>query len=359
MKRKKFVLGMSGGTDSAVAAYLLKSMGHEVTGITFSLWDEASRCCNLNDIMDAKETAAKTGMRHFTVNMKKEFKELVVDDFIGTYLAGMTPNPCAVCNAAVKMSGLYKKMLELGYDYIATGHYAYVKSSKNGVILKPALDDTKSQEYFLSRVNPKILEKCFFPLSGMQKTEVKALAKRLGLVREKPESQEACFLKENETPFDFIKRLGAEPRNARGAELILNSIGKKYTLPYPYYRYTVGQRKGLGIGGEAGREGGLYISGVSADNKVYAGTRQEASVKEFKATGLNILYNLKCFKEGPFRAMVKVRYRSKAVSASASINNNVLNISLDEPQFAVAPGQVAAVYIKGRLVMSGIITRPE
>ncbi len=346
---------MSGGTDSAVSAYLLKSAGHEVTGITFSLWDKASRCCNLEDIMDAKETAAKIGIRHFTVNMKSEFREFVTNDFIKTYLDGMTPNPCAVCNERVKFPGLYKKMLELGYDNIATGHYAGIKISKNGVMLKPAADSEKTQEYFLSRVKAEILKKCIFPLSEMKKTDVKELAKRLGIVREKPESQEACFLGNKETPYDFIKNQGMEPVNKGGAELIVKSSGKKHKLPYPYYRYTVGQRKGLGIGGEKGREGGLYITEISSENKVYAGDKQEASTKEFKANSLNILYNFKCFGKGSFKGHIKVRYRSNPVPAVFKIEKGELDVILDEPQFAVTPGQVAAVYMKGGLVMSGII----
>ncbi|MCE5301192.1 MAG: tRNA 2-thiouridine(34) synthase MnmA, partial [Spirochaetia bacterium] len=206
IKMAKILAGMSGGVDSTMAAALLKKQGHEVIGITLKLWDDASRCCNAADILDAGLACRKIGIRHYVLNYKKDFKKYVVDYFTDSYLKGITPNPCVICNEEVKFRALFEKMRELDFDMVTTGHYARI-TVKHGVpFLCPGRDRTKSQEYFLSRLTAEKLKYIIFPLGGHKKKDIISMAKEAGLYVKKPESQEACFLRRNETPFEFIKR---------------------------------------------------------------------------------------------------------------------------------------------------------
>jgi len=268
----KIFVGMSGGVDSTMAASVLKDQGHEVVGLTLKLWDDASRCCNYDDIMDAKQAAYRLGIKHYTLNMKKDFKKKVVDYFISDYINGRTPNPCVICNEEVKFRALLHKMKEHGFDGVATGHYARIGKNGGDYFLKEALDKSKSQEYFLSRLKPEELKKIVFPLGGMKKINIKAMAKSKGLYVEKPESQEVCFLRRNETPYEFIKR---------SMDISLMNKGGFYTTEggkiaditdSAYFNFTLGQRRGLGL--SAGRP--VHVVKIDAENKrVIVGGKKE------------------------------------------------------------------------------------
>ena len=338
---------MSGGADSTAAAWLLKQKDHELTGITLSLWDEASRCCNLDDIMDAKAACAKLGIRHYTLNIKKEFREKVVEPFINSYLSGETPNPCVLCNEDIKFAALLKKMKELSYDKVATGHYARIGKKAGQLVLKAGKDKSKTQEYFLARLKKEELKDIIFPLGNMEKKEIKEITKQQGLLREKPESQEVCFLQGNETPFDFIKRQRGYTGEAGG---LFDGDNKRLkTLDTPYFNYTIGQRKGLNY--SAGHP--VYVTKIDAkEKKVFIGNKEEAFSSAFEIDSLNLLYD-----DGikDFAGKVKIRYLHKAASARVKITGKTAVITFLKPQFAVTPGQLAVIYAGNTVIASGFI----
>jgi tRNA-specific 2-thiouridylase len=345
----KIFVGMSGGVDSTMAAALLKEQGNEVVGLTLKLWDEASRCCNYDDIMDAKQAAYKLGIKHYVLNMKKQFKKKVVDYFISGYMGGRTPNPCVICNEEVKFRALLDKMREHGFDHVATGHYARIAEKDGKFFLKEAADGTKSQEYFLSRLKPEELKAILFPLGGMIKKKIVNLARARGVYVEKPESQEVCFLRRNETPFEFIKRATDISMIDRGA--FYDRAGKKIAdiRDSAYFNFTLGQRKGLGI--STGRP--VHVIGIDAEKKrVILGEKKEAFSREFLITDLNVYLPQKKEK---FQAFVKVRYRQKKAGATVRMTGNGAMITFKEPQFAVTPGQLAVIYKANAVAASGFI----
>jgi len=344
----KIFVGMSGGVDSTAAAVILKEQGHEVTGLTLKLWDGASRCCDYDDILDAKKACWKLGIRHYVLNLKKHFKKSVVNYFISEYLSGRTPNPCAVCNEEIKFKALLSKVKEHGYDFAATGHYAAISKGRFGYFLKKAADEKKSQEYFLARLGRKSLARIIFPLGGLTKEQAREKVKQRGLYHDKKDSQEVCFLRDGEGPFEFVKR-NARKRCADGGELWHFDGRKLKDLDTAYYMYTTGQRRGLNTGGGDP----LYV--VSIDPKkrrVTAGPRDAVMKKFFSAESLNMLSDLKT---GKHRFHVKIRYRQPASPATVTLHGKTAETVFDEPQFAVTPGQLAVFYKGDKVIFSGYI----
>jgi len=344
----KVFVGMSGGVDSTAAAAILKEQGHEVTGLTLKLLDDASRCCDYEDILDARRACWKLGIKHYVLNLKRDFKKKIVDYFISEYVKGRTPNPCVLCNEEIKFAALIKKMKEHNYDYVATGHYAAIENKKGVFSLKKAADKKKTQEYFLSRLKKEDLKYIKFPLGNMRKEKARLIVKKHGLKFDKSESQEVCFLKKGETPFEFIERHVDLKKTGRG-ELFSTAGVKLKDLDYAYFKYTIGQRKGLGMGGGDA----LYVSSIDADKKhVIAGSRETVYRKEFIADDLNMFSSgLK----GGFRADVKIRYKSRPAKAKIEIKGGMAHVVFDEPQFAVTPGQLAVFYKGAAVIGSGFI----
>lgn len=345
----KIFIGMSGGVDSTAAAALLIEQGHEVTGLTLKLWDDASRCCDYEDIMDAKRACWKLGIKHYVLNLKKQFKKKIVDYFISGYLNGRTPNPCVLCNEEIKFSALIKKMKEHNYDYVATGHYAVIEKKKGVYSLKKAADKKKTQEYFISRIKKEDLKYIKFPLAKLSKSKAREIVKKYGLKYDKAESQEVCFLKEGESPFEFIERHVDINKTGRG-ELYSTNGQKIKDLDFAYFKYTIGQRKGLGVGGGDA----LYVASIDAEKKrVIAGAKEHVYKKTFEAADLNLVAEVKKTK---FRAEVKIRYLSKPAKAEIEIIGNRALVVFYEPQFAVTPGQLAVFYNGSTVIGSGFIT---
>jgi len=337
---------MSGGVDSTAAAILLKEQGHEVTGITLKLWDEASRCCDYEDVLDARRACWKLGIRHYVLNMKRDFKKQVVDYFISEYIKGRTPNPCVVCNEAIKFKALLSKVKEHGYDFAATGHYAAITKTKTGYFLKRSKDAKKSQEYFLARLDKKDLPRIIFPLSRITKEEARAKVKEYGLYHDKKDSQETCFLKEGEGPFEFVNR---NCRVKKGGELWHIDGHKIKDLDTAHYMYTVGQRRGLNTGGGEP----LYVVSIDAKKRrVTAGPREAALEKKFIAAGLNKFYEIK---DGKYRFHVKIRYQQAPCAATVNIKGDRAVTFFSKPQFAITPGQLAVFYRRDKVILSGYI----
>ncbi len=329
---KKVVIGMSGGVDSSVAAYLLEKWGYEVIGISLKLYPEVSRCCRPEDIEDAKKVAQFLNIPHYVLDYTEMFKKEVVDYFAGEYLSGRTPNPCAICNLKIKFGLLLNKAKKMGADYFATGHYANILHKKGEPYLAPAKDREKSQEYFLSLLPPEALKYVIFPLAELNKGEVKEIALKVNLpLREKRESQDVCFVGEGGY-IEFLRR-NYKIKEEKG--LIIDSEGNLLGKHTGYIKYTIGQRKGLGISSAQP----LYVIKIIPErNLIIAGKKNDVyhktiSVKPFLWRGKE---------EGKYK--VKIRYNHKLASAEVFFTKEEIKVNFERPQFAPTPGQLAAFY---------------
>ncbi len=346
----RIFVGMSGGVDSTVAASILKDEGHEVVGLTLKLWDDASRCCNYDDIMDAKRACFKLGIRHYVLNLKKEFKKKVVDPFISGYINGLTPNPCVVCNDTIKFAALIKKMKELKFDYIATGHYARIVKKNGALLIGAGRDKKKSQEYFLARLDKKWLPRVKFPLGNRTKEEVKALAIKKSIYVEKRESQEICFLRDKETPYEFIARSADISSMEKGSLYYSGGDKIRDIEDGAYFKYTVGQRKGLGV--SAGKP--VYVVAIDAEKKrVILGDRSEAASKEIKLEDVKMFIPVKA---ASFTAYVRIRYMQKRWPAKIRLEGKKGIAVFGTAQEAVTPGQLAVFYRGNAVIGSGFIS---
>lgn len=351
-KLKRIAVAMSGGVDSSVAAALLKEQGHELIGITMRVWDpsaagdaaEAS-CCSPDDVRDAGRIAEQLGIPFYVVNFEDEFRRLVIDDFVGEYYHGRTPNPCVRCNQLVKFGLLLDKARELGADFLATGHYARIEQGDDGFFhLLKGLDPKKDQSYFLFALSQQQLAHSLFPLGGLTKPEVRALASRFSLrVAEKGESQEICFIPDD----DYVRFLEAE----EGAEDLCGDIvdrqGKVLGRHLGTYRYTVGQRRGLGI---AWKEP-LYVLGVDAERReVIVGPQSELYLNGLTAAQVNWLMPPPV---AEFESTCRIRYRHQPVPCRViPLPDNRVEVVFTTKEKSVTPGQ-AVVFYGGNRVLGG------
>lgn len=336
---KKVFVAMSGGVDSSVAAVLLKRAGFDVVGVYMKPWAPAGFSCPWKeDREDALRVAVSLEIPFLTWDFSKEYKKYVADYMIREYKAGRTPNPDVMCNKEIKFGLFLKKALKEGAEYIATGHYA---RTKNGKLLK-AKDSNKDQTYFLYTLTKEQLEKTLFPIGGYTKPEVRKLAKKFKLpVAEKPDSQGVCFIGEFKMK-DFLKKF----IKSKKGKIILNNevIGEHDGIFY----YTIGQRHGLGLSG-----GPFFV--VDKDikkNILYVS--KNSSGKEIKNKDARI-YNLTWVNEKiskPFKAGVKIRYRTDNFSAEILPKGKKAILKFTKPVKAIAPGQSAVIY-KGRTVLGG------
>lgn len=349
------VVAMSGGVDSSVAAALLKEQGHDVIGVTLNVWPEASpaeadarhsACCSLDSVEDARRVADRLGVPHYTLNFRDVFDRTVIQNFVEEYASGRTPNPCVRCNRFVKFEALLAKALSWGADYLATGHYARVGRSADGrYTLRKAVDGSKDQSYALYSLTQEQLAHALFPLGEMEKAETRRLAAELGLVTaEKPESQEICFVSDDDYAAFLRRRLPATAcpgpiRNREGAVL--------GTHPGVAF-FTVGQRRGLGVA--AGRP--LYVVEiVPEENAVVVGELEEVYSHGLVAEDVNWVSIEE--PEEAVRVDARIRYRASEVPARARVcADGALVVEFDEPQRAVSPGQAVVLY-QGDLVVGG------
>lgn len=349
---KKVIVGMSGGVDSSVTAAILKEQGYEVEGVSFMLYETRlkntfSGCCSLESVKDAAKTAEMAGVRHNSVDLRDEFMSKVIEPFVGSYSKGITPNPCILCNKYIKFPYLLKIADERGADFIATGHYARVISSRP-VALKKGLDPKKDQSYVLYVLEQEVLGRLRLPLGEKRKDEVREFARDMRLpAANRPESQEICFIEDNK----YFRLLDDLKEGQKGPIIDIKTgavLGKHDGI----YLYTMGQRKRLGIATGSP----LYVVRIDpSENAVYVGPKESAMLREFVVGGLNWLIPCPEVKSA-FRANVKVRSTMKDEPANiVLISETSAKVTYNDPQWAPAPGQSAVFYEGDTVIGGGVI----
>lgn len=350
-------VAMSGGLDSSATAWLLTREERPVVGLSMLLWDRSQentrgRCCGALDLGDARRVAAQCGIPHYTLRMDEDFRRHVVDPFVEDYLAGRTPVPCTRCNTFIKFDLFLERARTLGASRMATGHYARVVAGEDGLELHAARHPEKDQSYYLFELTQEQLAASEFPLGELTKTQVREVAREAGLVvAEKGESMELCFVAGGVREFVEEEVAAAPERYSRGASAAAATLedrsGRALGEGEPYYRYTVGQRRGLGV--SAGER--LYVIGIRAEeNRVVVGRREE-----LLAPGLvgERLHWIGRDPDGPVEATVRIRSRHPGVRARIeATGDGTARVEFAEPQAGVAPGQ-AAVFYDGTRVLGG------
>ncbi len=353
-EKKKVVVGMSGGVDSSVAAWLLKEQGYEVIGVTMQIWqdeeDEVQQenggCCGLSAVDDARRVAQHLDIPYYVMNFKADFQRSVIDYFTAEYLAGRTPNPCIACNRYVKWEALLKRSLEIGADYIATGHYARVEKLSNGrYALRRSVTAAKDQTYALYNLTQTQLSHTLMPVGAYAKEEIREMAARLGLrVAAKPDSQEICFVPDQDYA-GFIERTTGKPSKEGNFVLADGSVLGRHK---GIIHYTVGQRKGLGL--SMGRR--VVVTKIRPDtNEVVIGEQEDVYSDVLYADRLNFMAD-PSFENGR-KAMAKIRYNHRgAPCAIYTDGEDRVRVQFEEPVRAVTPGQ-AVVFYDGDYVLGG------
>ena len=345
---KKVLLGMSGGVDSSASAVILERRGYKVIGATMKLWEQG---CLINHSIDAKKVCEKLNIEHHIFDCKKDFKKYVIDNFIKCYESAKTPNPCIECNKYLKFGEFYKKAMELKCDYIATGHYAKVEYNEkyNQYVLKKSKEEQKDQSYFLYRIPKEILSNIIFPLEDFSnKEDIREIARKNDLiVADKKESQEICFIPDN----DYASFIRNNSNNKFREGNIVNNNGEILGKHNGIINYTVGQRKGLGITYKEP----LYVLRIDKEkNQVIVGTEEELYSNEVIIENVNYLISELENKE--IDVEVKVRYRAKPAKAKLyPLGNGRLKFIFEEPQRAITPGQSLVFYIDDIVVGGGKI----
>ena len=350
---------MSGGIDSTVTAMMLHEQGFEVVGITMKTWDYATSggakketgCCSLDSINDAREVAVKMGFHHFIIDIREEFGDYVIDNFVDEYMAGRTPNPCILCNTHIKWNALLKRADSLDCEYIATGHYACIAEGDGRRWIRKARDANKDQSYVLWGLNQECLKRSLFPLGDMTKPEVRQLAYDWGYeaLSKKSESYEICFVPDNDYRGFLKRRVPELEARVNGGEFVDrdgNVIGTHQGYPF----YTIGQRKGLGKAfGEP-----MYVSEIVPEkNKVVLGP-----VDDLIRSGMRVgqVNNMKYSSIPPGLEVVsKIRYKDAGTLSSIEAVGELIEVAFQADVKGVAPGQSAVFYEDDGIVGGGII----
>jgi len=356
-KQGRILVAMSGGVDSSVASVMLHEQGYEVIGLTMKTWDYASAggssketgCCSLDSINDARSLAVGYGFPHYILDIREEFGDFVIDNFVDEYLAGRTPNPCVLCNTYIKWEALLKRADKLDCEFIATGHYANIRIQDSGrYVISKGKDEHKDQSYVLWGVTQENLARTKFPLGSFAKSEIKQMALDMGQVElaNKSESYEICFVPDNDyRAFLRHKVSDLDERIGPGNFMLSNGkvVGKH--LGYPYY--TIGQRKGLGIAlGEP-----MFVTRILPEsNTVMLGTQNELEQVSARVKNLNLVKYDSIL--SPLEAVTKVRYKDVGTLSTIVQEGDELKIDFHHAVSGIAPGQ-SAVFYEGNDLLGG------
>ena len=351
---KKVVVGMSGGVDSSVAAYLLKEQGYDVIGVTMQIWqeedvctvEENGGCCGLSAVEDARRVAAALGIPYYVMNFREELQKNVIDYFADSYVNGQTPNPCIACNRYVKWEALLKRSISIGADFIATGHYARVEQLSNGrYALRRSATAAKDQTYALYNLTQEQLKRTLMPVGEYTKEEVRVIAEKIGLlVADKPDSQDICFVQDGNYAAFIEEHTGKKASEGNFVTSDGTVIGRHKGIIH----YTVGQRKGLGL---ALGYPAFVLEIRPETNEVVIGTYEESLTTVVRAKQLNFM-SVEDLKE-PLRVFAKIRYNHKGAWCTVErTKEDEVTCCFEEPQRAVTPGQ-AIVFYDGEYVLGG------
>lgn len=354
MEKKKVVVGMSGGVDSSVAAHLLKKQGYDVIGVTMQIWqdedttvqEENGGCCGLSAVDDARRVANDLDIPYYVMNFKKEFKENVIDYFVGEYLNGRTPNPCIACNRYVKWESLLQRSLSIGADYIATGHYARVVQLENGrYTLQTSKTAAKDQTYALYNLTQEQLAHTMMPVGEYTKDEIRQIAEEINLrVANKPDSQDICFVPDG----DYAAFIEEETDTAIPEGNFVSESGEVLGRHKGITHYTVGQRKGLGI---ALGYPAFVLEIRPETNEVVLGTKEASMTMTLHADHLNFMSIADLTEKKRVFAKIRYNHRGAYCTVEKTGEDEIL-CTFEEPQRAVTPGQAVVLY-DGEYVLGG------
>lgn len=355
---KKVVVGMSGGVDSSVAAYLLKEQGYEVVGVTMQIWqeedqttqEESGGCCGLSAVDDARRVAWDLDIPYYVMNFRKEFQENVIDYFVDEYIQGRTPNPCIACNRYVKWESLLKRSLDIGADYIATGHYAQIEQLPNGrYSLKKSVTAAKDQTYALYNLTQHQLSHTLMPVGQYSKDEIRAIADKIQLrVANKPDSQEICFIPDHDYAGFIEEYSGKELEEGNFVDLDGNILGRHKGITH----YTIGQRKGLNLS----MKRPVFVVEIRPEtNEVVIGDSEDVFSDTLRCSQVNWMAIDGLHGES-MNVTAKIRYSHKGAPCTIrEVEEGVVECVFEEPQRAITPGQAVVFYDGDYVVGGGVI----